>query len=776
MWRRSHVPTASRASPALFAALLLTFLCAPSRVIAQGGIHGHVHAADTQLPIAGALVALVGSTRTTQTDARGRFSMPSVTAGTHALLVRRLGYRADTIAGITVRGDTSTQVAVELTPATRSLDSVLVSTAPGIAPRTGSPPRAILSHDDIASAPQIAADAFRALARIPGVSSSDLSAGFRVRGAPNREVLLLFDGMELYEPFHLKDFDGALSIIDPAIIGGATVSTGGFGARYGGHLAGVLELETRHEHAARGSTSLSASLGGLSATRLTPFADGRGEWLVSARRGLLGTALALTGNAQRLSPHYYDAFTRLRYRPSERNEVALSVLRAGDDLRYDAEDSTSLSSAYGSTYAWLTWRTSPSSRVTGRWVVSLARLDWDRDGRNEHDGKPTLSVADKRSFEALGVKQDWTIVLNDRIDIDVGAQLQRLTARYDYTRWQSRPRVEARRWVSESAFNDTDMSPAGTAVGVYFSQRLRPTSALTIEGGARYDQRSVRGERSIDPRASLVYSLGERTSVHAAWGRYSQPQQLYELQVQDGAGRLAPPERAEHRVMGVEYRDHGGFTVGAEAYERRVLRASPRYINLTNSLDIFPEAAGDRTLIMPTGGDARGIELSVASSRDAVQWSINYALSAARDVVDGQIIPRAFDQSHALYADLSVRPLTGWRVSAAWHLHSGWPATPIDFAVDTLSNGTHHVYARYGRLNSSRIAPYHRLDLRVTNERGLGARRLSIYLDIFNVYNRDNPRGLGYTVADWTAARAAVSRSPMTQLPMLPTLGATLTF
>ena len=129
MWRRSHVPTASRASPALFAALLLTFLCAPSRVIAQGGIHGHVHAADTQLPIAGALVALVGSTRTTQTDARGRFSMPSVTAGTHALLVRRLGYRADTIAGITVRGDTSTQVVVELTPATRSLDSVLVSTA-----------------------------------------------------------------------------------------------------------------------------------------------------------------------------------------------------------------------------------------------------------------------------------------------------------------------------------------------------------------------------------------------------------------------------------------------------------------------------------------------------------------------------------------------------------------------------------------------------------------------------------------------------------------------
>ncbi|HET7130744.1 MAG TPA: Plug domain-containing protein, partial [Gammaproteobacteria bacterium] len=139
------------------------------------------------------------------------------------------------------------------------------------------PPRAVLSRDEMEAAPQLASDAFRALARVPGVSSSDLSAGFRVRGSPNREVLLLFDGMELYEPFHLRDFDGALSIIDPTVLGTAALNTGGFGARYGGRLAGVLELSSRDDAPTGGNTVLAASIGGLGAMHRTPFASGRGD-------------------------------------------------------------------------------------------------------------------------------------------------------------------------------------------------------------------------------------------------------------------------------------------------------------------------------------------------------------------------------------------------------------------------------------------------------------------------------------------------------------------
>ena len=773
MWRRSHF----RIIPLALAAMALIIALAGSSApgYTQGSIAGQIRAADTHAPLVGAIVSISGSGGAVQSDEHGRFTLAPVGDGVHTLLVRRLGYAPESIEAVVVMHGAAAVVTCELEPMPPPLDSVVVRSTLGARRLSAAPPRAILSREEIDAAPQLASDAFRALARVPGVSSSDLSAGFRVRGSPNREVLLLFDGMELYEPFHLKDFDGALSIIDPAILGSATVSTGGFGAQYGGHLAGVLELSSRDDAAEGSSTSLGASVGGLSAMHRMSFAGERGDWIVSARRGMLGTALSLAGDRRGLSPHYYDAYTRLRFRPTDHDELSLSALRSGDDLRFDADDMATLQSNNGSSYAWLNWRSSLSPRINRSSVLSYARLDWKRAGWNDGGERPELDVSDRRSFHALALREDWSFEANDWLHIDAGAELQRLSADYDYTRLQIRPRVLAARWVSESNDADASLAPSSHATGLYISQRLRPTHALTVETGVRYDHRSETGAGNVDPRASLAYAFDERTAMHASWGRYSQPQELYELQVQDGVDQLAPPERAEERSIGIERRS-GSLVMSVDAYDRRRLRINPRYINIESSIDVFPEAALDRVRLAPASGDARGIELAASSSAGSLGWSATYALAFNDDVVDGRRVPSAFEQRHTLQLNLDWRASESWRVSAGWQIHSGWPVTPITFGVDSLRDGTHHVRAEYGSMNSGRLALYHRLDLRVSNERSLGSGKLSLYLDVFNVYDRDNPRGLGYTVADWNAARADVRTRPMSQLPLLPTVGAKWVF
>jgi hypothetical protein len=754
-------------------AIALASFSAPG--LAQGSITGQIRTSGTHSPLPGAVVSIAGSSTAAETDDDGRFTLAPVSAGAYTLVVRRIGYAPSSIDSVLVADGVAVAVAGELEPSPPPLDSVVVRSALTTRRLSTAPPRAVLSREEIDASPQLASDAFRALARVPGVSSSDLSAGFRVRGSPNREVLLLFDGMQLYEPFHLKDFDGALSIIDPAILGSASISTGGFGAQYGGHLAGVLELGSRNDNSARGSSTLGASIGGLSGMHRQAFASGRGDWIVSARRGMLGTALALAGDDRGLSPHFYDAYTRVRFHPGGRNEISISALRAGDDLRFDADDMATLQSDNGSSYFWLNWRSTLSSRLSSSSVLSYARLDWKRYGWNDGGEQPEFDVSDRRSFRALALREDWRFDASEWLQLDAGLELQRLSASYDYTRLQMRPRVLAQRWVSESNDADAALAPSSHSVGAYISQRLRPTRDLTVEAGVRYDRRSDLGIGTVDPRASLAFAFDDRTSLHASWGRYSQPQELYELQVQDGVDRLAPPERADERSIGVVHRG-GLITMSVEAYDRRRLTINPRYVNLESSIDVFPEASLDRVRVAPASGDARGLEVAASSSSGALGWSASYALAFNNDVVNGERVPSAFEQRHTLQLDLDWRPSESWRVSAAWQLHSGWPVTPITFGVDALHDGTHHVRAEYGSLNSGRLALYHRLDLRVSNERTLGVGKLSVYFDLFNAYDRDNPRGLGYTVADWNAARADVRKRSMSQLPILPTLGAKWTF
>src|SRR4051812_3395911 len=104
---------------------------------------------------------------------------------------------------------------------------------------------ATLTSAELETLPQIGDDLYRSIARLPGLAADDFTAAFWVRGAPNGETLARLDGVELIEPFHLKDVEGALSIVDPATIRRLDLVTGGFTTDYGDRLAGVLNLETK---------------------------------------------------------------------------------------------------------------------------------------------------------------------------------------------------------------------------------------------------------------------------------------------------------------------------------------------------------------------------------------------------------------------------------------------------------------------------------------------------------------------------------------------------
>src|SRR4051812_7502111 len=205
---------------------------------------------------------------------------------------------------------------------------------------------ATLTSTELETLPQIGDDLYRSIARLPGLAADDFTASFWVRGAPNSEVLARLDGMELIEPFHLRDIEGALSIVDPQTISELELTTGGFTVDYGNRLAGVLLMETKTPRAAR--TKLGLSLTGLGAMNQGQTSNGRGDWLVAARRGYPDIALRVAGRDDEVQPRYYDATAKFEYKLAPAQTLSLHALHASDALRYQRTNDPSLRSSYDS--------------------------------------------------------------------------------------------------------------------------------------------------------------------------------------------------------------------------------------------------------------------------------------------------------------------------------------------------------------------------------------------------------------------------------------------
>jgi hypothetical protein len=163
-----------------------------------------------------------------------------------------------------------------------------------------------LSGDDIRLMPHIADDAMRAMHRLPGAAASDFKAPFNLRGGAVDEVEVRLDGIEIFEPFHMRTLYQPLSVIDPGIIGNAQVLSGGFTADYGNYMSGVIDLNSRRA-AAEPVHELGVSFVSAFARSSGQFDNGRGNYLVSARR-----------QRQRLRPRQRCLDARLRPRPSGR--------------------------------------------------------------------------------------------------------------------------------------------------------------------------------------------------------------------------------------------------------------------------------------------------------------------------------------------------------------------------------------------------------------------------------------------------------------------------
>ena len=270
----------------LYAALVLIFpgFISPLEAQQTGIVSGTVVAAESETPLAGASVVIVGTARTVFTNAKGEYRL-SVAAGTHAVRARLIGYEpaeqhVTVTAGQTVTAD------FKLTATPLSVNEVVV-----VGARTSRTATETPVPVDVITAQEVIETGHTEVAQILGALAPSFNASHQtiadgsdhinpasLRGLGPDQVLVLVNGKRRHPPalVHVNGTFGRgtvgvdLNAIPVAAIERIEVLRDGASAQYGSDaIAGVINIVLKKQTerlevgSTVGTTPGGASFGGI---------------------------------------------------------------------------------------------------------------------------------------------------------------------------------------------------------------------------------------------------------------------------------------------------------------------------------------------------------------------------------------------------------------------------------------------------------------------------------------------------------------------------------
>lgn len=737
-------------------------------------------AADAALPLIGVHIQIRGTSRGAVTNLNGTFVIDEVPVGWHTLEASMLGFATQEMK-VEVRRQSTASVTFTLEDAPLQLDGIVVKPV-RIAPETATlNGLQQLPAYRVERAKTFDEDIYRTVTRTPGVVANDFSSRFMIRGGEHDEVLVTFDGLELNDPFHLKDFGGGgISIVDADVVGAMTLSTGGYTADLGDRMSGVVQMKSVTPSADQAVTRV-----GLSLMNARFFSQGRGQngktqWVLSGRRGYLDFLLDLMQTYPSYSPSFFDGFARLSHQFDEKHTVALHGLLSGDQFKYlDITDpNDQVNTNYGNGYIWLNWQTVWNPRLFSETVVSTGRVWRNRSGVDvRRDKLINFETDDARQFGLFQFKQDWTLQLQDDRQTRWGFSLKKQRARYRYSSGQLIQQVGAsqtsQKVTNRYAARQTATDPAGVLFSVYGSQQRAFGQHIVATAGIRTGYASWSNDLYVDPRLNVQYSPARATLLRAAWGYVHQPQGIEQLYVEDGEQHYHKAERARHFVLGLDQTLDAQWALKFDFYDKRYTDVRPGYVSPAGDVAaFFPEIDKYRTFWNPEETRTRGIELSlVKAAGEIITGSLGYTLSQAYDVQQQTRYFKDHDQRHAALIDLNIQPGRRLMINLAWQYHTGWRYADAVFDV-TYQQGSDVLFdTHFGARNAAHYPAYHKMDLRIARRFDINKQSLAAFIEIQNLYNRKNVRRYRYEPVIGSDGAVTFQTFAESWLPRLPSLG-----
>lgn len=747
----------------LIAITISVFLFLTNEINSQsktGIISGEVRDAVTKQPLPGANILIDGTNQGSACDENGYYVIKDVVPGRYSLKVSMIGYLSSVIIKLNINPNRNQSVNFELHSAAMELGEVKVTADYFAKPDENPVSFRTISPEEIRRSPGSAEDIFRVMQSMPGVATAGTkSAQLIVRGGSPEENLTLLDNIEVYNPIHFArtgESMGVISIVNPALIQKVDFLTGGFPAKYGDKMSSVFDMTLKEGNKETMNTDANLNIAGFGVTMDGPVAENT-NMVFSLRRGYFDLITSLLDKP--VAPNYYDAVGKISYDLNKNNRISFVGFYYVDQIERTGIEK-------GETYSWnrfdyltrddygaaigINWRSLISEKA-----FSLVTASYTSNGWNTIQGTELnrdLLGEDIREDE-FSLKSEFNYQFSPKLNLKLGGQFKMINSHNES--WSPADTTREGTIIPASIIS---YQPDAEFKSMFFLQSsFRIVDPLVISAGLRYDYFSLTNENNFSPRISLSYNLSERTRLNFALGRYYQSPASYEI-APDERNLLLNSSYADHYIAGVEYRLGLDTKAGIEIYHKEL-----------SSLIVDPDSSN---LLINTGsGYAQGIEFSLQKKfTDGFvgSASYSYSISKRRDYESTALYDFEFDRPHILNLIFGLEMGSGWQIGAKFQYASGNPYTPV-IGVTEIDN---IFYVIDGENNTARYPDYHKLDLRIDKQFVFDSWLFSVYLDLWNVYNRDNVVSYSFK----TTKDGTITTEPRYDFGIMPIIGFTAKF
>lgn len=652
------------------------------------------------------------------TDSNGNFAFTTQQTGPQTLQASMIGFEP-AIKQVTLTGGDTLTFNLVLKETLISLEEAIVTAS---AYATGDAEAVTLQSLEVITTPGAAADIFLAIKTFPGVAMVDEGAGLFVRGGDVGETVLLLDQATVAHPYKYESpTGGAFGTIPPFLVGGTFFSSGGFSAKYGNALSGVLSMESQ-DIPQLFTYSANLGLAAASFGADLPVLPGKLGIRISGNQSFTEMMMKVNGFADEfsLTPRGTDVNLSLIYQYSTTGRVKVFNYTNHDRVGVFVDEPSFDGVFQGNTENWLhniQW-----SDIFNDWLIETS-LSLNRYNTHQQLGGLNLKPSDVTSK----LRTDALRELNERIRISVGAEYEQVANIFNGSVPSQENILDP-----DAAFLQISEEYSGGRAGAYTEAEIKASRRIAARVGIRIDHFSLAQSTTFDPRVSLRYAFNKATDFRVAWGVYHQISSAYSFNPTTGNPALKP-QRAQHFIAGLNH-EKGQLMMRLEGYYKpyKDLVLEEDALNFSNT----------------GSGKAYGVDAFVKYGgflqTRANGWiSYSYLHSERKQPryigndIQHQLGPSPFDITHNLTVVAKMRLIQLLSGGFTYRYATGRPFTPV---VDAIPDASGSFFLPIeGNVGSERLPDFQRLDATLSYYLPFGkGHNATFYLAVSNLLNRIN--------------------------------------